>query len=753
MQHRLILCLVLVVFGESLVLAQQINQLQQDYQIRIAKTSETITIDGVPSETVWSTADVATDFWYSFPTDDKRAEEEIRTEVRMTYDDQFIYLTAKCYQPNPYIIQTLKRDARTFWRGEAFALILDPVNEKTNGFAFGVNPENVQTESLVSGDTGRRGSQGTNGINSAWDNKWFSAAKGGEGFWTLEMAIPFKTLRFNDVKTRWGINFVRGEPHSNSYHTWSPVPVQFRGLDLGYTGALIWDAAPKKVKSNFSVIPYVLGSGVHDIEAGEDVTLKGRTGVDAKIAITSSLNLDLTVNPDFSQVDVDEQVTNLTAFNIRFPERRLFFLENSDVFADFGIPPMRPFFSRRIGLDDDGAPIPIRFGARLSGNVNKNLRIGVMNMQTASDSENEVLIDPGQNYTSAAFHQRVFKRSTVKGYFHNRTATGNGELLGDFNRNAGLEFNYRSLDGKVEGFGGYGQSFSDGVPGNDNYFYNVGGGYDSRTFSVYSNLAGVGDNYYADMGFIPLINHYDAARDTSIHVGFQHWFSRASYTLFPKNQPKVISHVFAMRDVFDATSANWELINNRFNLSYSLRMQNSSSFTIDYSNDVINLLFPFGFVSDSEPLPAGRYGFNYAGVEYRSDTRKLFSYQASVEYGGFYNGRRVGYSLLLNYRVQPWGNFSINFVQNNLKFPEPYGETQLFLIGPKIEINFNTNLFWTTFLQYNTQRDNFNINSRLQWRFQPMSDIFLVYSDNYAVEFWGPKNRALVLKVNYWLNL
>ena len=143
-----------------------------------------------------------------------------------------------------------------------------------------------------------------------------------------------------------------------------------------------------------------------------------RVGGDAKIAITPSLNLDLTINPDFSQVDVDEQVTNLTTVNIRFPERRLFFLENSDIFSEIGIPPIRPFFSRRIGLDANGAALPITYGARLSGNVNKDLRIGVMNLQTRETEEFS-----GQNYTSLSVNQQVFGRSQIKGYFHNRQNT------------------------------------------------------------------------------------------------------------------------------------------------------------------------------------------------------------------------------------------------------------------------------------------------------------------------------------------
>ena len=168
----------------------------------------------------------------------------------------------------------------------------------------------------------------------------------------------------------------------------------------------------------------------------------------------------------------------------------------------------------------------------------------------------------------------------------------------------------------------------------------------------------------------------------------------------------------------------------------------------------IELLFPFSFTDDEyEPLPAGVYSYWSLESRYQSDQRKRISFEAGFQYGGFYNGMRTQYLAGLRYRAQPWGNFGLNFEQNNLRFPTPYGNTTLFLVSPRIEVNFSRSLFWTTFLQYNTQNDNFNINSRLQWRFQPMSDLFIVYTDNYAVEFWGPKNRALVLKLNYWFNL
>ncbi len=736
----------------SLSLLGQTTQqnLQETYQLAIQKTSEEILIDGKLQEAVWKSANVADNFWMSFPFDGQRVADNIQTEVMVTYDDNFIYIAAICHDDAQHIIPSRKRDTPEFWRGDAFGVVIDPVNERTNGFVFGVNVAGVQTESLITGQTGRRGDnrpgREPTGINRAWDNKWYSEVTTHNDQWIVELAIPFKTLRFDPGKMVWGINLIRGEPRTNSYHTWSPVPVQFRGVDLGFTGALTWDQPPGNVKSNISVIPYILGSTVKDFEEDTPNELKAEAGVDAKIAVTSSLNLDITVNPDFSQVDVDQQVTNLTAFSIRFPERRLFFLENSDLFQNFGIPPMRPFFSRRIGLDEDGNALPILYGARLSGNLNKNLRLGLMNLQTQASEAG-----PAQNYTSLAVHQQVLARSVIRGYFHNRQAMEDGEFQGDnYNRNAGLEFNFQSQDGKWRAFGGYGMAFSDGISTN-NCFYNVGVGYDSRNISAYTNTAGVGNNYYADMGFIPLIDHYDAVRDTFIHVGFQHQFSRFSYTIYPDN-PKVISHVFSLRNVLDMRN-NWNMIKDNFEAGYQINFENTSNVSVAYNIDDVNLLFPFSFTDEGEPLPAANYDYNSVEMRYRSDLRKVLSFDGGFQYGGFYNGRLMQLDLGLRYRVQPWGNFDLRFTLSDLDFPGIYGNEQLFLISPRTEINFTRNLFWTTFFQYNTQKDNFNINSRLQWRFQPMSDLFIVYSDNYAVEFWGPKNRALVVKMNYWLNL
>ena len=733
------------VFFFELVAQNKVN-LQEIYQLNIDRTTESIKVDGVLDEQVWKTSAVATNFWVSYPTDGIRASPELKTLVRVTYDDEFIYVAAECIGPGPYIIQSLKRDNPLFWRGDAFGLVFDPVNERTNGFVFAVNPEAVQTESLITGQTGRRGNNGSvSGFNGAWDNKWYSEVQILKDRWTVEIAIPFKSLRFGD-KREWGVNFLRGDAKNNSYHAWSPVPVQFRGVDLGYTGKLIWDEAPSKTKKNISVIPYLLGMREKNFETNTPFEQGQRGGLDAKVAVTSSLNLDLTINPDFSQVDVDEQQTNLTTVNLRFPERRLFFLENSDVFNDFGIPPMRPFFSRKIGLDDEGNTIPILYGARLSGNLNKNLRMSLMNTQTKSEEL------PGNNYTSLAVRQRVFQRSIIKGYFHNRQVMTNELVLRDnYNSVGGVEFGYRSQNGNWQGSGGYGMAFTDDQ-NDQNHFYSATAGFDGKAFNFYANVSGMGDDYQNDFGFIPRKNHYDALDDTTYIIGFDHVYSRVGYTFYPDNT-SINQHGIRFSFVGDWTTTSNELIAKTFDLNYNFSFINSSTLLLTYKHEDVNLLYPLGFTDDIEPLPSAMYHFDYGEIKYQSDNRRVVNIRSGFRYGGFYNGTRLETSLAANYRAQPWGNFSVNFIYNDLRFPGIYGRQPLFLLGPKAEVSFSRNLFWTTFFQYNTQRDNFNINSRIQWRYLPMSDLFIVYSDNYMVENFGPRNRTLVLKLNYWLNL
>jgi len=581
------------------------------YQLNIQRMNEKIRLDGVLDESFWEDVEIATNFWLNFPVGGTPVDDEVQTTEKVPYDDDFIYLGVECYGKGPFLVQSLKRDSDSFWNGDAFAVVFDPVNERTNGVIFGVNPGGVQTEALITGEPARRGGQ-LSGYNKAWDNKWYTQASVTENGWTAEMMIPFKSLRFGR-KGHWGINFIRVDAQNNANHSWAPVPIQFYGTDLGYLGQLIWDKPPRNEKGNISLVPYLLGNTYKDYKSKSDLSQSFALGMDAKIAINSNLNLDLTVNPDFSQVDVDEQQTNLTTVNLRFPEQRLFFLENSDIFSNFGTN-AKPFFSRKIGLDDDGNTIPIIYGARLSGNLNKNLRIGLMNTQT---QEQEL---PGNNYSSFALHQRILKRSVLRGYFHNRIGYTDGSVQEDnFSRIGGLEFNYSSENSKWRVVTGYGLAFSNENQ-NENHLFNLFGGYGGRAFNVMVNISGLGDNYINDFSLIPRQKHYDALEDTTYILGFNHWWATMGYKFYPKNT-FINQHGFSLTTNGDRTATSSELIQDKHQLSYKFLMKNTSALDLSYAHEGVNLLYPFGF-TDNEPLPAQLYRFDYGQIKYMTDKRR-----------------------------------------------------------------------------------------------------------------------------------
>lgn len=188
-------------------------------------------------------------------------------------------------------------------------------------------------------------------------------------------------------------------------------------------------------------------------------------------------------------------------------------------------------------------------------------------------------------------------------------------------------------------------------------------------------------------------------------------------------------------------------------LKVSVEMKNASGISLTSSNNNLNLLFPTQ-PADGKPLPMGTYQYTNYNLMYFSDMRKLFSYRLGLFAGEYYNGTVQGWGLGISWRNQPHLNIDINCQLNEIKLPYPYGSAKLLLVAPKIEYNFNTKLFWTSFIQYNTQSNNFNINSRLQYRYRPMSDFYLVYTDNYFTDpLFKNKNRALIFKFSYWFNL
>ena len=716
--------------------AQANATIQESFQLTIQPTKGPIKLDGILDEPAWKTVQAVSQFNKKFPNDIGAPKKQ--TEVKYLFDDKNLYFAFKVYDSGTAIIRSLKRDIGHDGN-DGVAVVLDPLNQKTNGFYFVVSALNVQSEDQLIGS-----SEG--GISYSWDTKWFSMTKDYGNYWIAEIAIPLKSIRYNSENKNWGVNFVRIDAKNFEYSTWTRIGPNFKSYDLGYTGLMKWPTNPPASSNNVVLLPYLTGGIIED-KSNSKTEITGNVGFDAKIALNSSLNLDLTVNPDFSQVEVDNQVTNLTRFNIFLPERRAFFLENADLFAGFGIPPIRPFYSRTIGLDKEGNKIPILFGARLSGNLSPDVRIGAMNMQTGRQGNYAP-----ENFSAFTWQKRVLKRSMVKGYFLNRENFISVEEekknpLDKYGRNAGITFEYSNPAGSFSYWANYNQSIKPTIKNLNNYA-EAGVSYNGRNFGFVLDLANVGKNYYTDMGFVQRISNYDAERDTSIRIGFKHVFSEISYTLMPAKGKIGKSEL---------TAQNYVVLNpdNSFNeLESSLQLKtdfkNASSFNLSLSNNITNLLFPTSF-TDGVPLPAKQYQYGQFRFNYVSDTRKLFGWVSEITVGQFYNGQVEGFGLGINWRHQPHLSLRLNAQYNQIRLPGNYGSTRLVLIAPRIEYNFNTQLFWTTFIQYNTQSNNFNINSRLQYRYKPMSDFFLVYTDNYFTDpLFKSKNRALIFKLSYW---
>lgn len=732
---RLQLILIFVLANHTFTFAQKENP----RQIHIKKAKEKIHVDGIIDENEWKSAEVAKDFHQYFPFDSALAK--AKTEVRFTYDEHFIYFSAVCYNETKgkFITNSLRRDYRSP-AADGISLVLDPFQDHTNGFMFGTNPFGVQREGLIA-----NGGTGQEDLSLSWDNKWYAEAKITDFGWSVEMAIPFKTLRFKENLDTWKVNFYRIDSKYNERSSWCHVPRNFQIYNLAYTGELIWDEAPKKPAVNVAIIPFITGGiSKNQLEGTPQKTVSG-IGGDAKIAITPSLNLDLTVNPDFSQVEVDRQVTNLDRFEIFFPERRQFFLENADLFSSFGNQRARPFFSRRIGIAIDkntgqNLQNPIIFGARLSGRLDKNWRVGLLNMQAAKDANINL---PSYNYTVGAVQRRVFTRSNIGVLFVNKENFGVQKAdslnISRFNRMVGVDYNLASADNSWTGKFFYHQSIAEKNT-NDQFSHGVNVAYSKPHIRLEWNHQIVGKNFDAQVGYVP---RRDFKNINPVFV----------YSLFPKS--KIINRWNTYAEVSSTWDGTGRNTDRGIFLGGSIRFQNTAEMEYWWARNYTYLFSPFDPTNTGgEKLLAGTaFTYNSFNFTYTSDQRKNFYYNIQGYIGEYFNGKRTSFTGVLNYRLQPYMIFSLDYTYNRLQFPAPYSSADLYLLGPKFDVTFSKSIFLTAYFQYNSQINNININTRFQWRFKPVSDLFIVYTDNYFADALRVKNRALVLKLTYWLNL
>ncbi|MGM0505905.1 MAG: DUF5916 domain-containing protein [Bacteroidota bacterium] len=722
-------CALLLLLGAGGVPSLYGQKINAEYQIRITRAVDPIVIDGRMEERTWQEADLATDFFQVSPMDTSGAINP--SDVRMAFDEEHLYILAVNYKSSdqPTVVQSLRRDF-SFMPNDNFIVFMDPFDDQTNGFAFGANAAGAEWEGMMY-DGGS--------VNLNWENRWVSQVRELPDRWIFEAAIPFKSIRYDADQLRWGINFSRRDVRTSERSSWAPVPRQFPTASLAYTGVLVWEEPPPEPGSNVSVIPYTLAGGSRSYGAAGESENRLEAGADVKVGVTSSMNLDLTINPDFSQVEVDRQVTDLDRYELFFPEKRQFFLENADLFSDIGTSTLRPFFSRRVGLDS-----PIQFGARLSGQLNRDWRIGVMNMQTGSRASTD---SPAENFSVVTLRRRIASRSNVGIFLVNqqrfdadRYQDFQGDPLDEYGRNVGAEFNLASSNNVWTGHVMAMNSFHPGGNG-QNLAHSANLEYSDGNWSGEWEHEYVGRDVQADAGYIPRLGY--------IQTG-----PRLGYLFYPSGGPILshgpeVSHEQYLDSSFRSTDYEQEI-------GYRGTFRRGDTVRGWYGISSVELLDPFdptGGVSGFL-LPIGsEHRWRYTGLQLTSASQQTVTYEISGQVGGYYaEGKRWNGSASMGYRFQPYLNLELYGSYNRLDLPNPWGETDFWLAGSRVDLTFTKNLYFTTFTQYNQQIERVNLNTRLQWRLAPASDLFVVYTDNYDPAGWGPQSRALVVKLSYWWN-
>ena len=709
----------------TVVYTQEFKNLYSTY------TDQSIELDGKDDEEFWDKPLAAKEFWQNFPSDSLASQ---KTEVKVVHNDTYIYAFIKAFNSsNKYGIPSLERDS-SVPGNDAVILLFDTYKDGNNAFWFESNPVGLKKDALIS--------EGGDDIDMTWDIKWEVETYIGDGFYQCEFKIPLNSLKFPDGSKDWRFQVFRADIFTGEFSLWNKVPINQNAFDLAFFGNLIFDIPLGKSKTQITVIPYT--SGIHTNDFNSNINYNDIAfGGDAKVTIGNGMNLDLTFNPDFSQVEVDDQIINITRFEINLPEKRQFFIQNSDLFSSFGDSrDSRTFFSRRIGVarDENGNTIEnkISAGLRLSGKLSKNTRLGVLNMYTNEDPKNNIKANTN---SVIALQQKLFSRSNLSLLFINRQNTAKNEL--DYNRVIGVDYNLLSKDGVWDGKFYFHNSFSTLTKTNP---FSTGFtlSYNTRNNSIYSKVIRLGEGFESDLGFIRrkgiFKNYFRYERRfwlknkkiRSINV-----ISSLAYIDKPENESLITDRNYRLGLQFD--------FNSMAGIDISLRK--------DYTHleDSFNPLRSFAV----NPLPANsNYNYSYLEFGYKNDQRKKISYRFEFNNGDFYNGKRMSLRTQFNYRFEPVFQSSFNLSINKISLPEFYGDGKLILATSKFNLTFNKSLFWMNYLQYSNVSKNFGINSRLQWRFAPLSDLYIVFNDNYLYEnSLIPSLRSISFKLSYWLDL
>ena len=681
-------------------------------EIKPLLTQEAIEIDGHLNEEVWAAAQVIDDFIQQSPNEGQPTTE--RTEVRMLYDTEKIYIGFECYdsEPEKVVANEMRRDGQ-LWQNDNVYVMLDTYGDKRQCFFFRTNALGALSDTAVT--------DGGENLNGNWDCIWEAGGRRHDKGWTVEIAIPFNQLRFKkDDSMIWGVNFGRNIARKNETTQWIQVPRSeswpgtyhptYQGKLMGLQGI----ASP----SYFDVKPYLLGGLARNLDdAGWQRTTERDLGLDMKYGVTSNLTLDLTLNTDFAQVEADQEEVNLTRFSLFFPERREFFLEGSGLFAfgaglgDFGPPPLSVFYSRRIGIEDD-KQVRLLGGGKLTGKVGP-YSVGALNMTTAASPET-----PLRNFSVLRMQRDILSDSTVGFILTNRQS----DLGNDYHRNGGIDLFFRPHDQwrmRAMTVG----SWSPDPDERDLAWY-LSNDWRNNNFHINASYLDIGPQFTSKMGFM----HRRDIRSLMLNADYEVQVMR-----------------YSIRDVGAMFSSNYLLDHDNSLIGWDVGIggdmfwDSDDGFNLDFRRffDRVNESFSVGDVE----IPAGDYVMNQVSLTTFTQTSRPFSVFGGVDFGDYFHGNRLSLDIDGQWRMTYQLAIETRYQRNWIKLPE----TDLFttnVVGTRISYALNTRFFTKLYAQWNDSTKRASANFLLNYIYRPGSDFYLVYdqawdtSDGFQAHDW-----------------
>ena len=698
-------------------------------------------IDGdVLGEAIWDDIVPATGFLQNTPDEGQPASE--RTEVRIIYTEDTVYFGIVCYvsDPSTIIVSDSRRDS-SLNDTDSFQIIIDTYLDKQNGFLFGTNPAGLEYDGQVtnegqgggrfgggvvrrSGSQQQRGSGG--GFNVNWDGVWQVSAEISELGWTAEIAIPFRTLRYpsGDVQT-WGLNFQRNIRSRNEQSYWAPLPRQFRLHRLSLAGELQGIEVPPQ--RNLKLTPYVLGQALRRTDDTKTTAL-GDFGADLKYSVTPSMTLDLTYSTDFAQVEVDDQQVNLDRFNLFFPEKRPFFLENAGLFSVGQPGQLEVFFSRRVGIGESGGQIPIFGGGRLSGKVGSNTNVGFLNIQTQSVNATGT---PSNNFTVARVRQDFQNRSNIGAMFVNRGATGNLAGERDYNRSYAVDGRWGiGQTGTVSGFAA--QTDTPGLKG-DTHAFNMAANYDSERYQLRGGFTEVGPNFNPEVGFYARRGYRrsDASVRTTFRpqnpLGILEWYPHAShYTI-------------------------WNFVTGQQETQYThldngIEWRNGYQVSTGVNLTKEGVLEPFE-IFPGVTVPVDTYDHAEAIMRFNTNQGAPISFTFRATVGGFFGGERVQMGPEVSMRTGQTFNAQLSWSRNDIDLPGGAFVANLGTV--RLNYSFTTRMFLQALVQYNDRADLWSSNIRFAILSDANTGLFIVYNDTQGLGDVRPTGAGRTLTIKY----